>query len=134
MLWQGGDDVSALESTQWRHRPHVDEDARKEEMAMYRTSPPVVEGKPFGLQRSDLRGAPMPVADVLLTPVARRLVIWWPGGGAVYARPVAIEFLDGGRTQRIRIVPIQSLALGALAALGLAAVAASFALRRKDRR
>jgi hypothetical protein len=59
-------------------------------------------------------------------------VIWWPGGGAVFARPAAIEYLDGGRTRQIRIVPIQSIALSALAALGLAAIAASFALRRKD--
>jgi hypothetical protein len=95
--------------------------------------PRLVEAKPFGLRRSDLRGAQMTVAGVLLTPIARRVVVWWPGGGAVYARPVAIEYLDGSRTRQIRIIPIQSLALGTLAALGLAAIAASFALRRKDR-
>jgi hypothetical protein len=100
---------------------------------MNRTSSRLVEAKPFGLQRSDLRGAQMPVAGVLLTPIARRLVVWWPGGGAVYARPVAIEYLDGSRARQIRIVPIQSLAFGALAALGLAAITTSFALRRKDR-
>jgi hypothetical protein len=100
---------------------------------MNRTSPRLVEAKPFGLRRSDLRGAQMPVAGVLLTPIARRLVVWWPGGGAVYARPVAIEYLDGGRTRQIRIVSIQSLAFGALAALGLAATAALFVLRCKDR-
>lgn len=100
---------------------------------MNRTSPRVVEAKPFGLQRSDLRGAQMPVAGVLLTPIARRLVVWWPGGGAVYVRPVAIEYLDGSRTQQKHIVPIQSLAFGALVALGLAAITTSFALRRKDR-
>jgi hypothetical protein len=100
---------------------------------MNRTSPRLMEAKPFGLQRSDLRGAQMPVADVLLTPIARGLVVWWPGGGAVYARPVAIEYLDGSRTRQIRIVPTQSLAFGALAALGLAVVAASFALRCNDR-
>jgi hypothetical protein len=97
-------------------------------------SPRLEEAKPFGLQRSTLRGAQLTVAGVLLTPIARRLVVWWPGGGVVYARPVAIEYLDGRRTQQIRIVPLQSLALGALAALGLAAMAASFALRRRDRR
>ncbi len=75
----------------------------------------------------------MPVAGVLLTPIARRLVVWWPGGGAIYARPVAIEYLDGSRARLIRIVPIQSLAFAALAALGLAAITTSFALRRKDR-
>ena len=100
---------------------------------MNRTSPRLVEAKPFGLQRSDLRGAQMPVAGALLTPIVRRLVVWWPSGGAVYARPVAIEYLDGSRTRRICIVPIQLLAFGALVALGLAAVAASFALRRKVR-
>jgi hypothetical protein len=76
----------------------------------------------------------MTVAGVLLTPIARRLVVWWPGGGAVYARPVAIEYLDGSRTRQVRMVPIQSLAYGALAALGLATMATSFALRRRDRR
>jgi len=94
---------------------------------------PRLAAKPFGLRRSDLRGAQMTVAGVPLTPIARRLVVWWPGGGAVYARPAAIEYLDGGRTRQIRIVPIQSLAFGALVALGLAAIATSFALRRKDR-
>jgi hypothetical protein len=98
------------------------------------TSPQVVEAKPFGLQRSDLRGVQMTVAGVLLIPIARRLVVWWPGGGAVYARPIAIEYLDGSRTRQIRIVPVQSLAFGALAALGLAAVAASFGLRYQNRR
>jgi hypothetical protein len=93
----------------------------------------LMAAKPFGLRRSDLRGAQMTVAGVPLTPIARRLMVWWPGGGAVYARPVAIEYQDGSRTRQVHIVPIQSLALGALAVLGLAAIAASFALRRKDR-
>jgi hypothetical protein len=134
MSWQVVDDVSALvESTLWRHRPDVREDTRKEGVTMNWTSSRLVGAKPFGLQRSDLRGAQMPVADILLTPIARRLMVWWPGGGAVYTRPVAVEYVDGSRTRRIRIVPIQSLGFGALAALGLAAVAASFALRHKDR-
>jgi hypothetical protein len=92
----------------------------------------LAEAKPFGLRRSDVRGAQMRVAGVLLTPIARRVVVWWPGGGAVYARPVAIEYLDGTRTRQIRIVPVQSVALGALVALGMVTIAASFALRRKD--
>jgi hypothetical protein len=75
----------------------------------------------------------MTAAGVLLTPIARRLVVWWPGGGAVYARAAAVEYQDGGRTRQIRIVPIQSLVFGALAVLGLAAIAASLALRRQDR-
>ena len=75
----------------------------------------------------------MLVAGVLLTPIARRLVVWWPGGGAVYVRPVAIEYLDGSRTRQKHIVPIQSLAFGALATLGMAAITTSFALRRKEK-
>src|SRR3974377_407040 len=103
------------------HRPNVSGDARREDATMNMPSPRLVAAKPFGLRRSDLRGAQMRVAGVLLTPIARRLVVWWPGGGAVYARPVAVEYLDGRRTRQIRIVPVQSLGFGALAALGLAA-------------
>jgi hypothetical protein len=95
--------------------------------------PRVVEARPFGMRVSDLRGAQMLVAGVPVTPIVRRVVVWWPGGGGVYARARAIEYLDGSRTRQIRIVPIQSLAFGALTALGAAAIAASFALRWKNR-
>src|SRR5215469_10585095 len=115
--------------TLWRKRARE----RKKEATINMPSPRLVAARPFGLRRSELRGAPTTVAGKLLTPIARRLVVWWPGGGAVYARAVAIEYQDGGRTRQIRIIPIQSLVFGALAALGLAAIAASFALRRQHR-
>ena len=100
---------------------------------MIRRRAEVVEARPFGIRRSNLRGAQMLVAGVPVTPVVRRVMVWWPGGGGVYARAHAIEYLDGSRTQQIRIAPIQSLAFGGLIALGAAAIAASIALRWKKR-
>jgi hypothetical protein len=62
-----------------------------------------------------------------VTPVARRLMVWWPGGGWLYAWPDAIEYPDGQRTRRVRIVPVRSLAMGGLVALVAVAVVASAA-------
>ena len=95
-------------------------------------SPRLVEARRVGMQLNDVRGAPMLAAGVPVTPIARRLVVWWPGGGWIYAWPGSIEYSDGSRTRQIRIVPIQSLAFGAVAALGLVTIAASLAQRWSD--
>lgn len=99
---------------------------------MDRRSPRSADVRPFGVRLTDVRGAPMLAAGVPVTTIARRLMVWWPGGGWVYAWPGSIEYPDGNRIRRIRIVPIQSLASGAVAALGLATIAASLAQRRRD--
>ncbi|MGZ3584108.1 MAG: hypothetical protein ACXWQR_22325 [Ktedonobacterales bacterium] len=99
---------------------------------MNRRSPRLAEARPFGVQLKDVRGAPMLAADIPVTPIARRLTVWWPGGAWVYAWPGSIEYPDGSRIRQIRIVPIQSLASVALVALALATIAASFAQRWRD--
>jgi hypothetical protein len=99
---------------------------------MNRRSPQVAQARPFGVRLDDVRGVPTLAAGVPVTPIARRLIVWWPRGGWVYAWPGSIEYPDGIRTRRIRIVPIQSLAFVALAALALATIAASLAQRRRD--
>lgn len=104
----------------------------KERATMNRRSPRLAEARPVGVQLKDVRGAPTLVAGVPVTPIARRLVVWWPGGGWVYAWPGSIEYSDGSRTRQIRIVPIQSLAFGAVAALGFVTIAASLAQRWRD--
>lgn len=103
---------------------------------MSRRSPLLAEARPFGVQLDDVRGAPMLAAGVPVTPIARRLMVRWPGGGWVYMWPGSIEYSDGSRTRQTRIVPIQTLAFGALAALTLATIlgtiAASLAQRWRD--
>jgi hypothetical protein len=69
-----------------------------------------------------LRGGARRVGGATLTPIARRLAIRWPGGGWVYAWPSAIEIQTEQGTRRARILPVQRLALAALAGLALAAL------------
>lgn len=99
---------------------------------MSRRSLRLAEARPFGVQLKDLRGAPTLAAGLPVTPIARRLMVWWPGGNWIYAWPGSIEYTDGSQTRQLRIIPIQTLTLGAVAALGLATIAASLALRWRD--
>jgi hypothetical protein len=94
----------------------------------------LAETRPVGVRLDLLRGEPMPTAGPPVTPVARRLALWWPGGAWVYAWPVAVEYPDGQRTQRVRIVHVRMVSLATFAALGLAAVALFVARRPRQRR
>ncbi len=85
--------------------------------------------RPFGAQLDEMRGEPKLAAGLSVTPIARRLALWWPGGGWVYAWPVAVEYPEGTRTRRLRIMPIQPLTSAAFAVFGLAAFT-TFATRR----
>ncbi len=96
--------------------------------------PHQAEMRPFGARLDVLRGEPIPTAGPPITPVARRLALWWPGGAWAYAWPVAIEYPDGQRTRRTRIVHVRMLSLTVFAALGLAAFAVFVAQRWSEER
>lgn len=93
-----------------------------------------MEARPFGMQLDTLRGEPIVANGVSITPIARRLALWRPGGAWVYAWPVAVEYPAGQRIRRARIVQMWMLSLGSLAALALATVAALFAVARRRAR
>jgi len=88
--------------------------------------------RPFGMRLDTLRGEPIVANGVSITPFARRLALWRPGGALVYAWPVAVEYPAGQRIRRARIVQMWMLSLGSLAAL--ATVAALFAVARRRAR
>lgn len=95
--------------------------------ALSRGIPPGAGARPFGVRLAAARGAPVLAAGMSVTPIARRLMVWWPGGGWVYVWPDAIEYADGQRTRRARIVPVRLLALGGFVALGVVAAVVSVA-------
>lgn len=80
--------------------------------------------QPFGARLDTLRGEPTLAAGVLVTPIARRLALWWLGGGWIYAWPSAVEYPEGTLTRRLRILPIQPLVSAAVVAVGVAALGA----------
>lgn len=88
--------------------------------------------RPFGVHLDVLRGEPTLTNGVAITPIARRLALWWPGGAWVYAWPVAIEYPADERIQRTRIIHIRMFSLATFAALGLVAYVV-FATRRRVR-
>lgn len=97
-----------------------------------------VSGSPSGAWRPGMsldesRGAPREAGGVIVIPVARRLVARWPGGAWVLAWPAAVEVRANGRTRRVRIVPVQSLALAALAGAALVALLGTIARWRIER-
>ena len=89
----------------------------------------LVEARPFGARVETMRGEPMVVAGASMTPIARRLAVWWPGGAWVYAWPIAIEYPPGRRT---RIIHVRMRAFALFATLGMAAFAIFVAQRRRD--
>lgn len=106
---------------------------------MTTNAPGQIEGapgsvKPAGARLQTLRGAPRQVGEAAVTPIARRLSVRWPGGGWVYAWPVAVEIQTANRTRRARIWPVQRLAWAALASLALAALAGGVARMRQNTR
>jgi hypothetical protein len=90
-------------------------------------SPPWAGAWPVGVRLAATRGAPMLAAGMSVTPIARRLTVWWPGGGWVYAWPEAIEYLDGQRMRRARIIPVRLITMGGIVTLGAVAAVASVA-------
>jgi hypothetical protein len=89
---------------------------------------------PTGLRLETLRGGARQVGGATMTPIARRLTIRWPGGGWVYAWPTAIEIQTERGVRRARVMPVQRIALAALAGLALAAAAAAVAQWLLNRR
>lgn len=87
------------------------------------------EARPFGVRVETMRGEPIAAAGATMTPIARRLAVWWPSGAWVYAWPIAIEYPPG---QRTRIIHIRMRAFAFFATLGLAAFAVFVARRMRD--
>lgn len=100
---------------------------------MNRPSPPLTDARPFNIRLEALRGEPMSTPEAQVTPIARRLTIWWPGGAWVYAWPVAVEYQEGNATRRTRILPVRAIMVAGVAVSGLAALAALLT-RSKARR
>ena len=88
-----------------------------------------VASRPIGVRMETLRGAPTLIAGASITPVARRLALWWPGGAWAYAWPIAIEYPEGERIRRERIPNMRMRASAAFAALGLVSFAIFVARR-----
>lgn len=95
-------------------------------------APSVVNAWPLRLRLDELRGEPLLAEGVSVTPIARRLALSWPGGAWVYAWPSAIEYPEGSRTRRARIIPYQRLVSVVLVALSAGALVAFAAQRWKD--
>lgn len=95
-----------------------------------RTSLRPAEKPPFGARLDVLRGEPTQTAGPPITPVARRLALWWPGSVWVYAWPVAIEYPEGQRTRRVRITNVRMLSRAIFAVFVLAAFAMFMTQRR----
>ncbi len=88
--------------------------------------------RPFGARLERLLGEPTRAAGTLVTPIARRLAIWWPGGGWVALWPVAVEYPTSAGSRRARIAPVQTIALVALSLMSLVALVAFKAQRWMD--
>ena len=85
---------------------------------------PVVEWR-------DAPGRPTTVGNGTITPVARSLVVRWPGGRWVWSGPRAVLVERGGRTER---VPLGNLNGRILWALRVGAVALTARWMTRDRR
>ena len=77
---------------------------------------------PAGVRLDTLRGEPRQTSGATVTPIARRLTLRWPGGGSVSTWPSAIVVQTARGTRRARIIPVQRIALAALAGIALAAL------------
>ena len=97
-------------------------------------SPLRAASRPFGAQLDTLRGEPTPTAGLRVTPIARRLTLWWPGGAWVYAWPIAIEYPDGQRARRRRIPNMRMRSQATCVALGIAAAVLFLTRSRNARR
>lgn len=95
---------------------------------MSRGSPPWADARPVGVRFATAPGTPVLAAGMSVTPIARRLTVWWPGGGWLYVWPDAIEYFDGQRARRARIVPVRLITMGGLVALGAVAAVATASL------
>jgi hypothetical protein len=92
---------------------------------------------PVGARLETLRGAPLQVGAAIVTPIARRLAVRWPGSGWVYAWPAAVAVQTARGTQRARIWPTQRILLAALTTASLAALVGGvmrWALNRRRER
>lgn len=89
---------------------------------------------PVGARLETLRGAPLQVGAAMVTPIARRLTVRWPGGGWVYAWPAAAAVQTARGTQRARIWPMQRILLAALTTASLAALVGGVARWARNRR
>lgn len=87
------------------------------------------ETRPFGVRVETMRGEPMPAAGATITPIARRLAVWWPGGAWVYAWPIAVEYPPG---QMTRIIHVRMRVFALFATFGLSAFAIFVARRMRD--
>lgn len=86
------------------------------------------------IARRDSSGIPATAGDTTITPVARSLIVRWPGGGAVWSGPAAVVVEREGRTDRIPVVNVNRRILWGLRMGTVALIAAWLARdrRRKD--
>lgn len=78
-------------------------------------------------------GDPVTVGDVIVTPLARALVVRTPLGGLVWNRPIGLRVERDGRVKRVRIADVTRLLQFGLLASSIIAVVAVAALgRRKE--
>ena len=82
---------------------------------------------PVGVRMETLRGEPRQAGGAMVTPIARRLTLRWPGGGRVSARPSAVEIQTVSGVRRVRIMSFQRVALAMLAGITLATLAGAVA-------
>lgn len=66
------------------------------------------------IEWSDSSASPVTIGDTVVTPLARTLIVRWPGGGAVSSAPAAIIVEREGRTDRIPIVNLNRRILWAV--------------------
>jgi hypothetical protein len=85
------------------------------------------------IELRDVRGRPVPVDNGTITPVARCLVVRWPGGGSAWSGPAAVIVEREGRTERIPIGNLNGRILWAMRA-GTVILIAKWIARARGRR
>lgn len=91
------------------------------------------------IERRHSRGSSTTIGDSTITPVAKSLVIRWPGrgsvwsSGSVWSGPAAVIVEREGHAERIPIVNLNGWMLRAMRVGTLALIAAWIVLDRKGR-
>ena len=79
----------------------------------------------------DSPGSPVTVGDTTFTPLARSLIVRWPGGGAVWSGPAAIIVEREGTTDRIPILQVNRRILWGLRVIAVTLFATWIARHRR---
>lgn len=76
---------------------------------------------------------PTVLGDSTVTPVARSVVVRWPGGGAVWSAPSEVLVERAGRTERIPVEDLSGRIVWALR-IGAAGLIAAWLVGNRRRR